>query len=112
MLKNKENIYPDTFKYMGKDNGLNCYVVPIRENSGKRKKEINLDDALLEDFPDDYYNGSWQDEPRKAENELEQIDFFRMDYKESLFCIYKQLVNLSSIISHIQEVVSYGNEER
>ena len=110
--KTMDNKYPESYRFIGKDeNGYNNYFVPIKENTHSNKSVINLDDALLDDdcldneLPDEYYNCEWKDEPPKDENSLTQIDFMRMDFRESQYHIYKQLVNISSLLSYIKDVV-------
>lgn len=76
----------------------------------KPKKEINLDDALLEDWDfDDNWKETdfdWKDTPAKETdpNNLSRNDFFRMDWKETQYQLYRLLVNISSSLSDIQEV--------
>ena len=113
--KTMDNKYPESYKFVGKDNcGYDSYLVNTRENNAP-KKIINLDDALLDDdcldndLPDEYYNCEWKDEPPKDENSLTQIDFMRMDFMESQYHIYKQLVNISSLLSYIKDVVKDGS---
>lgn len=67
-----------------------------------KRKEQN---GELEELPEEYYNCEWKDEPPKDENSLTQIDFMRMDFRESQYHIYKQLVNISSLLSYIKDVV-------
>ena len=114
MLESKkvmDNKYPESYSFIGKDeNGYNNYFVPIKENTHSNKTVINLDDALLDDeLPDDYYNCEWKEEPPKDENSLTQIDFMRMDFRECEYHLYKQLVNISSLLSYIKDVVKDGS---
>ena len=101
--------------------------VNIRENTGEKKeikldealyddqkakpkKEINLDDALLDDwdFDDDQKETKkeqrydWQDTPAKETdpNNLTRNDFFKMDWKETQYQLYRLLVNISSSLSN------------
>ena len=117
MLESKkvmDNKYPESYKFVGKDNcGYDCYLVNTRENNTP-KKIINLDDALLDDdcldeLPDEYYNYEWREEPSKDKNSLTQIDFMRMDFRECEYHLYKQLVNISSLLSYIKDVVKDGS---
>lgn len=93
--KTMDNKYPESYKFIGKDeNGYNNYFVPIKENTHSNKSVINLDDALLDDdsldeLSDDYFDCEWREEPPKDENSLTQIDFMRMDFRESQYHIYK-----------------------
>lgn len=113
MLQNKKRIdqINPAYQYIGKENGQNVFLVNIQENK-QVKKKINLDDALLDDleFPEEYYNSQWKEEKTKDENEFNQIDFYRMDYKESQYYIYRQLVSISSLLLDIKEVLK--NEKK
>ena len=73
----------------------------------KEKEYQEFEKQLLEDseFSNDYYNFEWREEPPKDENSLTQIDFMRMDFRECEYHIYKQLVNISSLLSYIKDVV-------
>ena len=112
--KTMDNKYPESYKFVGKDNcGYDSYLVNTRENNAP-KKIINLDDALLDDdsldeLPAEYYNYEWREEPTKDENSLTQIDFMRMDFRECEYHLYKQLVNISSLLSYIKDVVKDGS---
>ena len=115
MLENKKKLDHENspYHYVGKELGHDVYLVDIKENKTK-KTEINLDDALLDssDFSDEYYDCQWREEPPKNENDLNQNDFYRMEYKEIQYHIYRQLKNLSSLLSDIKEVVVNGNKAR
>lgn len=86
----------------------------------KSKKEINLDDALLDDwdFDDDQKETKkeqrydWQDTPAKGidANNLTQNDFFRMDWKETQYQLYRLLLDISSSLSNIQEVAKQNDK--
>lgn len=73
----------------------------------KEKEYQEFEKQLLEDseFSNDYYNCEWREEPPKDENSLTQIDFMRMDFRECEYHLYKQLVNISSLLSYIKDVV-------
>ena len=66
------------------------------------------------DFPKEYYNSDWNDTPAAEEEEkiLTKHNFLNMDFKECQYHIYKQLVNISSSLSDIKEVLSDGNKAR
>lgn len=110
----------------------NIVSVQIKENTGKKKeikldnalkskpkKEICLDDALLEDW-------DFEDDASKKENEknhmmhtpdftddnniLSQNDFFRMEWKETQYQLYRLLLNISSSLSNIQEVAKQNDK--
>ena len=101
----------------------------------KKEKEINLDDALfdseeekeayykrqeaiekgeIDDFPEEYYHLDWNDTPEEAEDEKirTQYDFSHDDFKNNQYYIYRQLINISSLLSDIKEVLSDGNKAR
>ena len=103
------------YRYIGKENGYDMYVVPVRENKSV-KKETNLDDYLLEDeeLPKEYYNYSLDDEEKKdkEKNNYTKNDFFRMEYKDCMYVLYKQMSSLYSSLSVIQEVINNGIETR
>ena len=114
------------------------YNVPIKENISK-KKEIKLDEALLDDWKtkpkknidldeallDDWSFDDNQQETKKEqrydwestpENEIDiyhltENDFFKMDWRRKLFVLYRLLLNISSFLSDIKEV-SKENEKQ
>lgn len=88
--------------------------VNIRENTDE-KKENNLDESLLEDLAlledldfDDQKEAKkeqrfdWNDTPAKETdpNNLTRNDFFKMDWKETQYQLYKLLLNISSSLSN------------
>ena len=109
----------------------NIVYVQINENTGEKKeinlddalkskpkKEINLDDALLEDwdFDDNQQKKEqrfdWEDTPAKGidANNLSEKDFFKMDWKETQYQLYRLLLNISSSLSDIQEVAKQNDK--
>ena len=114
MLTNKprlDAINPE-YKYVGKEQGYDMYVVPIKENTYKRPK-INLDDALLDcdDFPSAYYEQNWDGttEETKKEKMFSQQEFYNMGVPFQMYYVYKQLVDITSLLSDIKEVLKDGN---
>lgn len=118
MLKNKaemENTNP-AYQFVGYDAcGNREYLVNVKENTHSNKTATNLDDCLFDgwDFEDD----------KSAENEvartpdytdddkiLTRNDFFRMDWKETQYQLYRLLVNISSSLSDIQEVAKQNDK--
>ena len=88
--------------------------VNIRENTDE-KKENNLDESLSEDLAlledldfDDQKEAKkeqrfdWNDTPAKEtdQNNLTRNDFFKMDWKETQYQLYKLLLNISSSLSN------------
>lgn len=109
---------------------FNIVSVQVKENTGgkkeiklddalldsrksKSKKEINLDDALLEDWDFDdnqqkkEHRYSQEDTPAKGidANNLSENDFFKSDWRGSQYQLYKLLLNISSSLSDIKEVL-------
>lgn len=98
--------------------------VNIRENTGEKEKS-NRDEALseelelLEEWAFDDENETkkeqrfdWEDMPAKETdpNNLSRNDFFRMDWKETQYQLYRLLVNISSSLSDIQEVAKQNDK--
>lgn len=109
MLERVSNNTNPNYQYIGTNEiGYKEYLVNIKESKGN-KKTINLDDALMDcdEFPDDYFVNDWQETRTKEtdENNLTENDFYRMDFKTIQYHIYRQLVNISSLLSDIQEVL-------
>ena len=92
----------------------NIVSVQIKENTGE-KKENNLDASLSEDLAlledwnfDDQKEAKkeqrfdWNDTPAKETdpNNLTRNDFFKMDWKETQYQLYKLLLNISSSLSN------------
>lgn len=121
-LKPKEEleIANPAYKFMGYDDcGNKEYLVNVKENTHSNKTATNLDDYL----PD-----CWDFEDEASENEIEKNDlihtpeitddekiltrndFFRMDWKEAQYQIYRLLVNISSSLSDMKEVAKDGNK--
>lgn len=70
-------------------NEFHEYTCKIRENNTPKKK-INLDDALLDDdFQSPDYNWSNTFEKPKDENNLSDNDFYRMEFKQCMYALYK-----------------------
>lgn len=107
----------------------NIVSVQIKENTGEKKeinlddalkskpkKEINLDDALSDDwdFDDSQQNTNfnWNDTPAKETdaNNLTQNDFFRMEWKETQYQLYRLLLDISSSLSNIKEVAKLNDK--
>lgn len=107
----------------------NIISVQIKENTGEKKeinlddalkskpkKEINLDDALSDDwdFDDNQQNTNfdWKDTPAKETdaNNLTRNDFFKMEWKETQYQLYRLLLNISSSLSNIQEVAKQNDK--
>lgn len=95
-------------------------VVPVKENNHSNKTVINLDDALIdcEDdeemaFSEEYYNSDWSDTPAAEEDEkiLTQQQFYNMPSGCQSYYLYRQLINISSLLSDIKEVLLDGNKE-
>lgn len=96
------------YKFIGKDGltGGNMYLVPVRENRGK-KKQTSLEDGLFDDLPEDYYFDCNLELPRQKErdaNNLTLSDFQEMELKEIYFHIYQQLKSISLLLSDNREV--------
>ena len=89
------------------DNKFIEHIVQIRENNNK-KPTINLDDGLYDEIPEEYYQYDWQETPKiqKDENNLTQNDFYSMEWKETQYHLYRQLVNISSFLSDIKDVLN------
>lgn len=72
------------YRYTGKVDGYNTYLVEARENN-THKKKLNLDDALkdCEDFPNEYYNCDWKNTDKVVEdkNIISANNFYGLDYK-------------------------------
>ena len=86
--------------------------ITFRENVNE-KQEISLDESLLEDFDDDnqlktkteqHYDCEDTPEPESDEKILSEIDFYRMDWKETQYTIYRLLVNIASSLSYVKDV--------
>ena len=104
MLIKKEN---EKITYDAIGNQMIEQVVNVRENKTKRRT-TQLEDGLFDDeMPDEYFNCSWKDtEPiQKEENELTRNDFFTMEYKDIQYLLYRQLLDISSSLSYIKEVL-------
>ena len=116
LLNKTDGIEKDyTVIYDAIGNEMREYKVNVNENQNE-KKTINLDDALLDDFtfPDEYYNFSWDDTPVSAKDEknISQQEFYNMDFKSQLYFVYRQLLEISSFLSDINEVVIYGTKTK
>ena len=114
MLVNKadmENTSP-AYQFMGYDAcGNKEYLVNVKENVKSNRVVINLDDGLFDDweFEDDTIkNNEVQRTPDYTDDNkiLTRNDFFRMEWKETQYQIYRLLVNISSSLSDIQDVAN------
>ena len=88
------------------DFGNKEYLVNIKENTYSNKTAINLDDCLFDDweFEDNSaVNNEVENTPDYANDDkiLTRNDFFKMDWKETQYQIYRLLVNISSSLSDI-----------
>lgn len=88
-----------------------------RKREEKKQKEFDdmiaelgreLEEEKLGDLPEEYYNCDWQDTPNTVQDNksLTQNDFFRMEWKEIQYHLYKQLLSISSLLTDIKEVLS------
>ena len=84
------------------------------EKEAYYKRQEAIEKGELEDFPEEYYNYDLNGTPAAAEEEkiLTRYDFLNMDFKECQYHIYKQLVNISSSLSAIKEVLCNENKAR
>ena len=112
MLKNKdwnENTN-SAYQFMGFDDfGNKEYLVNINENNHSNKTATNLDDCLFDDweFEDNStINKEVESTPDYMNDNkiLTRNDFYRMEWKETQYQIYRLLVNISSSLSDIKEV--------
>ena len=76
--------------------------IKIKENTGK-KEEKNFDNASLDDwdFDDSYYNMDDTPDPEPDAKNLSEKDFFKMDWKETQYQLYKLLLDISSSLSNM-----------
>lgn len=121
MLKNKEEL-KDTnsaYKFIGYDDqGNREYLVNIKENTHSKKDELNYDDFVFDDldydwdFDDTTVNNEVERKPDYIDDDriLTRNDFFRMEWKETQYQIYRLLVNISSSLSNVQEVAKQNNK--
>ena len=122
MLKNKaemENTNP-AYQFVGYDAcGNREYLVNVKENTHSNKTATNLDDCLFDgwDFEDDApENENDKNDvmhtPENVEDDktLTRNDFFRMDWKETQYQLYRLLVNISSSLSNNQEVAKQNDK--
>ena len=83
-----------------------------KEEYYKRRKAIENEEEM--EFSEEYYNYKWDDAPVASDDDkiINRYDFYNKDYKDQQYYIYKQLVNISSLLSDIKEVLSDGNKTR
>ena len=103
------------------------HFVAIKEDEKKNikhkyttKPTDELDALLLDDwnFDDNQQetkqkkNYDWDDTPDSEQDEknISENDFYKMNWRKSLYLIYKLLVNISSSLSNIQEVGKENNK--
>ena len=102
----------------------NIVSVQIKENTGEKEKS-NRDEALPEELElleewafDDQKETkkeqrfNWEDTPAKETdaNNLTRNDFFKMEWKETQYQLYRLLLNISSSLSNIQEVAKQNDK--
>lgn len=108
------------YQFVGYDDcGNKEYLVNVKENTHSNKTATNLDDCLFDgwDFEDDApENENDKNDvmhtPEIIEDDktLTRNDFFKMEWKEAQYQLYRLLVNISSSLSDIKEVAKDGNK--
>ena len=115
--KELENIN-SAYRFIGYDDcGNKEYLVNVEENTHSNKTVSNIDDALFDgwDFEDNVSENE-KNEPMNTpyftgnDKFLTQNDFYKLDWKETQYQIYRLLVNISSSLSNIQEVAKDGDK--
>ena len=110
-----ENTNP-AYQFVGYDAcGNREYLVNIKENNNSNKTVSYLDDCLFDgwEFEDDKISNNNVDRtPDYTDDDkiLTRNDFFRMDWKETQYQLYRLLVNISSSLSDIQEVAKQNDK--
>lgn len=112
LMLERKIINNPAYKYVGVDEttGNNMYIVPIRENK-KVKEEVQLDDGLFYDdsLPEEYYSDLDMPDVKEIDyNNLTKKDFYKMDYKEICYVLYRQINIFISLLSDKQEVCKDG----
>lgn len=108
------------YQFVGYDDcGNKEYLVNVKENTHSNKTATNLDDCLFDgwDFEDDApENENDKNDvmhtPEIIEDDktLTRNDFFKIEWKEAQYQLYRLLVNISSSLSDIKEVAKDGNK--
>ena len=117
--KELENTNP-AYQFVGYDAcGNREYLVNVKENTYSNKTATNLDDCLFDgwDFEDDAPENEndkndvmHTTEIVEDNKTLKRNDFFKMEWKEAQYQLYRLLVNISSSLSDIKEVAKDGNK--
>ena len=90
-----------------------------RAEERKKQREIEYKEferELLEDtiseFPNEYYKSEWNDDTPASEKEkiIDQQTFYNMPSGLQQYYLYRQLVNIYSLLSDIKDVVSDGGK--
>ena len=86
-----------------------------REKKWKYEFDHLFDDCDEDEvFQQEYGNYDWDSTPVKEDDDkiINRYDFYNKDFKDQQYYIYRQLVNISSLLSDIKEVLSDGNKAR
>lgn len=111
MLKpmNKDSNIPDTWVKVAEHE----YIVPIKENTTKRKMVSYESDKWLDD-EDEVYNKRMtteeEAENQKVEKMKREADIYKLNYKEFQVYIYHQLEEIKSSLQSLLEVANQGGK--
>ena len=111
MLKpmNKDSNIPDTWVKVAEHE----YIVPIKENTTKRKMVSYESDKWLDDG-DEVYNKRMtteeEAENQKVEKMKREADIYKLNYKEFQVYIYHQLEEIKLSLQSLLEVAKQGGK--
>lgn len=105
-MKNESNI-PESWVKVGN----NEYIVPIKENTTKRKVVSYDPDEWLDD--DISFNGSGtqkEEKQRKIEKIKQEADIYKLNYKEFQVYIFNELEEIKLSLQSLLEVAKQGGK--
>ena len=114
-----ENTNP-AYQFVGYDAcGNREYLVKVKENTHSNKTATNLDDYLFDDW--DFEDDAPEDKNEKndmmltpendfTDTNLTAEQFFQLDYKYSLYLLYRYIQKIDLSLQSLQEVLKDGNK--